>query len=304
MVITKMNIKEAIKTLGLTTTSFTEKDLLDAYRKQAKIYHPDLNIEDTTDIMYRINEANEVLKEYLKTRDKETVKERNTREMNLYKEEVEKIAKFFGIVNTETIYRFYTYQKRTSFEGSILDYYQNLYNKYSSVKEEVYELFNRIRPFDGDYIYIIDKYEEYNDNKSLSIVEWLKRNVIYHEVNKLLDSNPKDIEDAYESDRKLGYEGTIDNYVRRIHDTILEGKKVPKFEEIRDKKIYFKLHNGTDRKYIDILEMEMLKDKYNSDSDGILFMLAECLKDSDDDTLYQSIIRVVEKTKEKTYYKK
>ena len=304
MVITKMNVEKSLKLLGLKTTRFTKEELTDAYRNKAKEYHTDINPDIDPSIMYRINEANEILKEYLKIREKETEKERNIREMNLYKEEVEEIAKFFGIGHEEIIYRFYAYQKRTSFEGTILDYYQGLYDKYASVKEEAFKLFNRIKPFDGDYIYIVERYEQFNENKNLTIIEWLKRYVMFHEVNKLLETNPKDIKDAYKNDKKFGYKGTLESYIERIHDTILEGRKVPNFTEIRNKKIYSKLHNGIDRKYIDILEIEMIKDKYGSDSDGILLMLAESLKNSDNDTLYQSIIRIIEKGKEKVYSKK
>lgn len=59
-----MNTIEAMKILGLSSSiKYSEQELKSAYRKCARKYHPDMNSDDNSHVMFeRCNEAYELLK--------------------------------------------------------------------------------------------------------------------------------------------------------------------------------------------------------------------------------------------------
>ena len=298
-----LTLSESLEILHLKNENFTEKELLDNYRTEAKKYHTDLNPNAKEDKMYIVNEAHSVLKEFLKNKDKKD--SQNTQEaknnVDLYKEKVAEYAKIFDLSYTEARYRYDTYKMRTGYTGSIIDYYESLMIKYYKNKDLIYSLYNELTTFNGSITYIIDEYEDNNKDKSLSIVEWLQNRVAEKKISQVLNINTREILSAYQNDQTYGYENTFNEYIRELYSFItkLNLEEINyNFIKINYKREISLGNNKTFIEYLKIrLQIELLKKETNTNSDELLYKIFETLEKND------TLSETVEEVKEKIFKK-
>ncbi len=102
-----MGFKDYYKILGLTSVKISQEEIKNAYRLQAKKYHPDLNTNNSAEIIKDINEAYKVLSNlekkkkydklwinYIGKSKKENITYSNDLKIKSIREELKKI--FFG----------------------------------------------------------------------------------------------------------------------------------------------------------------------------------------------------------------
>ena len=276
-----LTLEEAMQVLEIKSMDFTEKDLSNSYKIAAKKFHPDINPDAQTDVMYSVNEAYTILEEYLKNRRDRVNKSKKAEEKqeDPYRKEVTQYAKKFDLSYFEARYRYDTFKKRTNYTGSIIDYYESLMTKYYKHKDLIFALYNELRAFDGSLTYIIDEYEDNNKDKNVSIVEWLQNIVSEKKVSKILNVNIGEIECAYQNDQTYGYDCTFSEYVKELYSyiTSLDLEK-NNYNSIKEK-YKRELANGKIKTFIDYLkinlEIELLKKETNTDSDELLYKVFE-----------------------------